>query len=462
MNRAFSWSLAAAFALASHLCAQTKVTIPVASATAAPHIIPLGSSLTFGGSNSPDTYTATTTFSSTPVLVDNGAVKIWQDQVPTGADSEWDIFHMKIVNGGPLANNAGSTFIVLLTYTLSAAASFDAVANQFYANGTPVGPLTNIGTICCAAATNPILPGPSFYNSGFNGALSAGPQTNWQQIMIQPYSFISDAGVNPATANEFAFALHFTLEPAGPTVSGAISASAFGAFPTFAPGSWIEIYGTNLGVGPRSWQSSDFSGVNAPTTLVGSSVTIGGQSAFVDFVSQGQMNAQVPSGVTTGAQQLVVTTAAGSSTPLAVTVDATQPGLLAPASFKIGGTQYVAALFPDGVTFVLPPGAISGVTSRRAKPGDTIILYGVGFGSVNPDIPAGQLAQTQSKLTESFSVSFNGKQATIPYDGLAPNFVGLYQFNVVVPSVGASDTVPFTFSLGGTDGTQKLAIAVEN
>jgi len=68
----------------------------------------------------------------------------------------------------------------------------------------------------------------------------------------------------------------------------------------------------------------------------------------------------------------------------------------------------------------------------------------------------------QSELAESFTVSFDGKQATIPYDGLAPNFVGLYQFNVVVPSAAASDAVPFTFSLGGTDGTQKLAIAVQN
>ena len=46
-------------------------------------IIQIGSNLTFGGTNAPDTYSATTTFGSTPVLVDNRAVEIWQNQVPT-------------------------------------------------------------------------------------------------------------------------------------------------------------------------------------------------------------------------------------------------------------------------------------------------------------------------------------------------------------------------------------------
>jgi len=104
---------------------------------------------------------------------------------------------------------------------------------------------------------------------------------------------------------------------------------------------------------------------------------------------------------------------------------------------------------------------ISGVKSQRAKPGDTIILYGIGFGSVKPTIPAGQLAEMQSELAESFTVSFDGKQATIPYDGLAPNFVGLYQFNVVVPQIAPSDRVPVTFTLGGTSGTQTLYTAVQ-
>src|SRR6185437_6732333 len=109
-----------------------------------------------------------------------------------------------------------------------------------------------------------------------------------------------------------------------------------------------------------------------------------------EFISQDQINALVPSTIGSGPQQLTVTTGAGRSAPYQITVNTAQPGLLAPPSFNFGGKQYVVALFPDGNTYVLPPNSISGVTSRAAHPGDTIILYGIGFGPVAPGIPGGQ------------------------------------------------------------------------
>jgi uncharacterized protein (TIGR03437 family) len=63
-------------------------------------------------------------------------------------------------------------------------------------------------------------------------------------------------------------------------------------------------------------------------------------------------------------------------------VNTTEPGLLARAVFNLAASQYVAATFPDGVTFVLPP--VAGAPTARAKPGDTIIFYGIGFGLVTP------------------------------------------------------------------------------
>ena len=52
-------------------------------------------------------------------------------------------------------------------------------------------------------------------------------------------------------------------------------------------------------------------------------------------------------------------------------------------------------------------------------------------------------------------------KATWVYAGLAPGYTGLYQFNVVVPDVPASDLVPLTFTLNGNPGTQALYIAVQ-
>ena len=177
---------------------------------------------------------------------------------------------------------------------------------------------------------------------------------------------------------------------------GVVSASSFGGSATVAPGSWIEIYGSGLATETREWSGSDFNGTAAPVALNGTSVTIGGQRAFVRYISPGQVNVQVPSNVAVGPQTIVVSTPNGDTAPVSVTVAASQPGLLAPASFQIGGRWYVAALHTDG-TFVLPPGAIVGLATRQAQPGETILLYGIGFGSVTPNIAAGQVVTTTNR-----------------------------------------------------------------
>jgi len=114
----------------------------------------------------------------------------------------------------------------------------------------------------------------------------------------------------------------------------------------------------------------------------------------------------------------------------------------------------------DG-TYVAPAGAIAGVTSRPAKPGETIVIYGVGFGSVVPESTGGRDRVREQSALRAVAVPV-GQTAppSVPYAGLAPDAVGLYQFNVVVPQVPDNNLVPLTFTLGGVPGTQKLYTAV--
>jgi uncharacterized protein (TIGR03437 family) len=246
-----------------------------------------------------------------------------------------------------------------------------------------------------------------------------------------------------------------------PSIGGVVSASAFGEFTSAAPGSWVEIYGSNLASETRGWTGADFTGINAPTSLSGTSVSIGGQAAFIDYISPGQVNALVPSNVGTGVQPIILMTAAGASTAFNITINAVAPGLLAPPNFSVGGVQYAVAQFGDG-TYVLPTGAISGLTSRPAVPGDIIVIYGVGFGPVTPDIPAGQLVQFSNTLAYSFQIFIGGVAAQAVYDGLAPSYTGLYQLNITVPNVPAGGAMPLTFTVDGVNGTQMLSIAMQN
>lgn len=259
-----------------------------------------------------------------------------------------------------------------------------------------------------------------------------------------------------------------------PAIGGVITNSSFGGFSTIAPGSWIEIYGCAFGgaaykPGPepnpfpaepwRTWTAGDFNGNNAPTSLDAVNVNIGGAPAFIEYISPTQINAQVPFGISTGTLPITVTNVNGTSAALGVGVNGAAAGLLAPASWKISGKQYVVATTADSGTYIAPPG-ISAGKSRPAKPGETIVLYGVGFGSVAPSIDAGQIVTQLNQLVEPFTILFGQTPAQVLYSGLAPGSVGLYQFNVVVPAVPDGDLIPLTFSLGGVPGAQTLYTAV--
>ena len=106
--------------------------------------------------------------------------------------------------------------------------------------------------------------------------------------------------------------------------------------------------------------------------------------------------------------------------------------------------------------------SVAGIATTRAKPGDTLTFYGIGFGPVTPDIPAGQIVDEANALQSALEITFAGVPARTTYAGLTPGFVGLYQINVVVPPVAPSDTVPVAFRLAGAAGPQNLVIAVRD
>lgn len=225
--------------------------------------------------------------------------------------------------------------------------------------------------------------------------------------------------------------------------NGVITASAFGGSSAIAPGTFVEIYGQNLAGTTRSWQASDFTGDTAPKSLDGVSVSVNGQPAYVSYVSPGQVNALVPSIIAPGTAVVTVQNGSQISNPCTVTVNALEPGLLAFPPTTSATDLYVVAIFPDYTTYALPPGTGFPVPSRRATAGDTITFYGVGFGPVIPDVPAGNIAKQANSLLASVEVQFGGHPGRVLYAGSAPGFVGLYQLNVVVPdgvvAAGTSD-----------------------
>lgn len=231
------------------------------------------------------------------------------------------------------------------------------------------------------------------------------------------------------------------------SVTEARGIEGWGGATTFSSGSWLQIKGTNLTDVPfRQWIfPDDFAGNNAPTKLGGVSVTVNGKPAFVNFISPGQVNVAVPDDTQTGNVPVVVTNDNGSSNTFFAQRVASSPGLLAPPStfpfsFFVNGKQYLEATIGAANLYVGAPNFVSNFPYpfRPAKPGETIFIYGIGFGDVDPPLPAGVVAGAD-KLTSSLTISFDQTPANVSYAGHYPTFIGLYFFAVTVPEVSDGD-----------------------
>lgn len=273
-----------------------------------------------------------------------------------------------------------------------------------------------------------------------------------------------------ADAEDHVYTSSYVLTPvlcttATPTVAAVVSAGAYGALPTFAAGSWIEIYGSNFSSDTWQWSGIDFNGSNAPTNLAGVSVSIDGVPAYVWFLSSGQVNALAPADAATGNVKVTLTNCSNTSAPFTAQKAALAPGLLAPPGFLVNGKQYLVALNSDG-TYVATAGSIPGVTSHPAKPKDLLVFYGIGFGDAtdNSDgstIPPGTIAGGLNSLVNPVTINFGSTAANIIYAGLSPGFVGLYQFDVTVPSVANGDS-QINVTQKGTPLAQKVFLTVQN
>jgi len=279
-----------------------------------------------------------------------------------------------------------------------------------------------------------------------------------------------------ADAGDHVYTNHYVLTPActnttPPVITFVDSASSYGGYNYFASGSWLEIKGTNLAdasyprltaaTNPGQWTSADFNGSNAPTSLDGISVSINGNPAYVWYLSTGQLNVQAPEDTATGNVSITVTNCNATSNPVMFARQALAPGFL---TYTVSGTQYMIATFQSDGAYVLNTGAVPGLTSRPAKPGDGIILYGIGFGDVTPAILPGVIVGAGNTLVNPVTISFKSTPVKTPYayQGLAGAYVGLYEFYLTVPTGLANGDYQINVTQNGTTVPQTMSLTVHN
>jgi uncharacterized protein (TIGR03437 family) len=208
----------------------------------------------------------------------------------------------------------------------------------------------------------------------------------------------------------------------------------YSSVPTIQSGAWVSVYGTELAIDTLLW-NDDF-----PASLGGTSVTIDNKPAYLWFVSPTQINLQVPDDATTGTVSVVVTTPAGTGTST-VTLASQAPSfsLLADDKHVVAeiATPNGTGAYGGGTSDLAGPLNTFSFPTRPVKPGETLLLYGVGFGPTLPAVPAGKLFSSSAHTVGTVTVTIGGVQANVTWSGIMQ--AGLYQINIVVPAALSGD-----------------------
>jgi len=235
--------------------------------------------------------------------------------------------------------------------------------------------------------------------------------------------------------------------------NGVVNAAGSGHSAIIAPGSLISIFGSGLAGGLSTANSIPIS-----TTLGDvDSVTINGTALPLVFVSDSQINAQVPWSMGPGQANVVVNRAGTASAPMAVQVNP-----FAPALFGLNlGTLQAIATNADG-SLTAPANGVPGIASHPATAGDTIVLYATGLGPVSPTVTDGANSMDTTRTTTTTpAVLIGGAQASVSSSVLSPQFVGVYQLNVVVPGGVTGNGVAVQIQIGGANSVDPVTIALQ-
>jgi uncharacterized protein (TIGR03437 family) len=217
---------------------------------------------------------------------------------------------------------------------------------------------------------------------------------------------------------------------AQPSVSSVTNASSYNA--DVARGSWFVIFGT--GLGPSAIAIA--SGAPFPTELSGTRVSFTPASggAAIDcrmwYTSAGQLAALLPSSAAAGAYDVRVTYNNQTGAPRRVQVVDRNFGFATQSQNGQGPAQ---ATYGGADLNRFTTGRVANFTTRPARGGDAMVLWGTGLGADPASDVNGGTSGDQTQAG-SVRVIVGGIEVTPAYAGRSSGSPGLDQINFFVPA----------------------------
>jgi len=262
---------------------------------------------------------------------------------------------------------------------------------------------------------------------------------------------VTDSSSNTATKT---YTLTINPGPSSVPVITSVSANTEGQN-IIGPNTWVSIYGTNFTAATftDTWTATIKASTTGalPIVLDGVSASIGGVAAYVEYISATQINV-LAANIGLGPVQVTVTTAGGTSNAVTITSQQDSPGIFEWPVAPGGSVNQPVATHSD-YTYAAANGSITGLTTVPAAPGETIVIWGSGFGPTSPATPFG----TAVPATPTFStvgnvtVTLNNAPLTV-YQNLAfltASVAGEFQIAVTLPATLANGSYPIVTTIGG-------------
>jgi uncharacterized protein (TIGR03437 family) len=164
------------------------------------------------------------------------------------------------------------------------------------------------------------------------------------------------------------------------------------------------------------------------------------QPAPSSHADPGQINVIVPNEINLHTNiQIRIKRDNTLSQPIAVDTADSQPSVL-----QAGGNAYaVDTPASGGSSFQVSQ-------SAPAAAGDTLTMFCTGLGLTNPVVADGAVSPISPLAqTPGASVTIGSQNVSVSFAGLAPNFVGLYQVNFVMPAGVKPGIAPLTVTVAG-------------
>ena len=206
------------------------------------------------------------------------------------------------------------------------------------------------------------------------------------------------------------------------------------------PGSLASIFGVGLSEGVVGTVQA-----GGATTFAGTTVRFGGVAApLLSITNQEgveQINLQVP--FETPAGQITTVEVDNNDTALSVQgvpVFSSQAGIF---EVPVGGGATVSSVIRVADFSLITP-------ANPAAKGEAVALFFTGGGNVTPPVGTGVLGPADpSVMVLPVEVEVDGRPATVLFSGYAPEFLGLFQTNLLIPEDAECGTRSLLARVGG-------------